>query len=87
MLRALAYFIAVLALVVGSLTPAHAAKRVALVIGNSVYESAPTLKNPINDADAISAVLTKLGFEVVKGIDLTHVDFAGVVIPRIMIFV
>ncbi len=62
-----------------SARPAHAAKRVALVIGNSAYESAPVLKNPRNDAQAISAVLTKLGFDVVKGIDLTHVDFARIV--------
>ncbi len=43
---------------------AHAAqKRVALVIGNSAYATAP-LKNPVNDAQDVSAHLRRLGFEV-----------------------
>ncbi len=79
MLRVAAYLLVFFSLFAGGLTPALAAKRVALVIGNSVYETAPALKNPKNDADAISAVLTRLGFDVVKGIDLTHVDFARIV--------
>jgi formylglycine-generating enzyme required for sulfatase activity len=37
-------------------------KRVALVIGNAVYRYADTLRNPVNDAKAISAALTRLGF-------------------------
>ena len=68
-----------LAMIFGSTPETHAAKRVALVIGNSAYEHAPVLKNPKNDAEAMSAVLTKLGFEVVTGIDLTHVAFARTV--------
>ena len=39
--------------------------RVALVIGNSSYRSAP-LANPVNDARAISAKLRKLGFQVIE---------------------
>jgi len=38
-------------------------KRIALIIGNSSYPSAP-LKNPVNDANLMSKELTKLGFEV-----------------------
>jgi carboxyl-terminal processing protease len=38
--------------------------RVALVIGNSSYPSAP-LKNPVNDARAISAKFRSLGFDVI----------------------
>jgi uncharacterized caspase-like protein len=50
---------------------AHAAgRRLALVIGNSAYQHAPLLKNPRNDADDLAAVLEKLGFTVIKGIDL-----------------
>ena len=64
---------------VAGLNPAHAAKRVALVIGNSAYEYAPALKNPRNDAEAISAVLTRLGFDVVEGFDLVHLEFARTV--------
>ncbi len=45
-------------------------KRVALVVGNSVYDHAPTLANPSNDAAAVSAVLARLGFDVIEGIDL-----------------
>jgi uncharacterized caspase-like protein len=45
-------------------------KRVALVIGNGDYKSAPHLDNPANDARAIAETLKKLGFEVVDGYDL-----------------
>ena len=49
---------------------AFAAKRVALVIGNSAYKYAGELPNPKNDAADMSATFKKLGFEVVDGIDL-----------------
>jgi hypothetical protein len=39
-------------------------QRVALVIGNSAYETAP-LKNPVNDAQDIAQALRELGFEVI----------------------
>lgn len=39
-------------------------RRLALVIGNQSYDESP-LRNPVNDARAIKAVLEKLGFEVV----------------------
>ena len=51
-------------------------RRVALVIGNSDYASAPALPNPANDALAMSDSLRKLGFTVKTGIDL---DAAGMV--------
>jgi uncharacterized caspase-like protein len=44
--------------------PAHADRRVALVIGNGAYRSAP-LKNPTNDARDMAATLKNLGFEVI----------------------
>lgn len=50
--------------------PAFAEKRVALVIGNSSYTHVSKLANPKNDAQAISAALRRLGFEVIEGIDL-----------------
>ena len=40
-------------------------KRLALVIGNSAYEDGP-LRNPVNDANDIAAVLQELGFDVIK---------------------
>lgn len=39
-------------------------KRIALVIGNSAYRTAP-LTNPLNDARAVSDSLRKLGFKVI----------------------
>ncbi len=47
-----------------------ASKRIALVIGNAAYGAAP-LKNPVNDARAMTAKLEKLGFSVVKRENLT----------------
>ena len=44
--------------------------KVALVIGNSSYVNTPVLDNARNDAKAISEALSRLGFEVVYGIDL-----------------
>src|SRR5271156_5579143 len=44
---------------------AVAERRVALVIGNSRYVYANTLANTVNDADAIAALLTKAGFDLV----------------------
>jgi uncharacterized caspase-like protein len=38
-------------------------QRIALVIGNSAYSSGP-LKNPVNDANDMAAMLKKLGFSV-----------------------
>ncbi len=48
-------------------------QRVALVIGNSKYDSKklPNLKNPINDASAMSEKLKTLGFKVFYGVNLT----------------
>jgi hypothetical protein len=50
--------------------PAHAEKRVALVVGNAAYRNADRLANPVNDARGMRDALTKLGFEVVYGEDL-----------------
>ena len=49
---------------------ANAAKRVALVIGNSAYVNAAPLRNPRNDAEDLAKKLEGLGFEVVGGFDL-----------------
>ncbi len=40
-----------------------AQKRVALVIGNAAYTGTASLENPVNDATAIAAALTDLGFD------------------------
>ena len=49
---------------VSALRVAHAADRIALMIGNSVYEHVTPLPNPGNDAADLGAALRRLGFEV-----------------------
>jgi len=48
-------------------TAAHAEKRVALVIGNSAYQTVEKLPNPAADAKLMSDTLLSLGFFVVGG--------------------
>ncbi len=52
------------ALSLGWPSAAGAERRIALVIGNSSYETGP-LKNPVNDATDMAAALQKLGFTVI----------------------
>ncbi len=66
MLRLFATLIALLSWIV----PAHAEKRVALVIGNSSYKQISPLANPKNDAALMAATLKDVGFEVVTAIDV-----------------
>ncbi len=61
-LRAFVLLLALLAL----LLPAHAQKRVALVIGNSAYASAGTLSNPTRDSTAVETLLRAAGFDTVE---------------------
>jgi hypothetical protein len=62
-LRVFALF---LTLLLGLCLPerATAETRVALVIGIDAYQNAPTLTNPVNDAQAIGDALRRLNFEV-----------------------
>ena len=62
----------------GMQTP-PADQRVALVIGNSNYQSAPKLANPGNDAQSMSQLLNSAGFEVTRATDLTRTDMIRVV--------
>jgi uncharacterized caspase-like protein len=55
---------------------AQAERRVALVIGNSHYTGLPPVKNPGGDAEAMAALLKNVGFDVLKGIDLTAVQMS-----------
>lgn len=57
-------------LVLLSLVLPAAAKRVALVIGNSSYANVIDLKNPVNDADLMERTLKDVGFEVIRHNDL-----------------
>ncbi len=49
--------------------------RIALVIGNSNYETIPMLPNPRRDASAIADSLERLGFEVRRVLDGDQKDF------------
>jgi len=53
--------------------------RVALVIGNSNYQSAPKLANPGHDAQSMAQLLNSAGFEVTEAVDLTRNDMVKVV--------
>lgn len=61
-------------------TPAHAEKRVALVIGNGAYTNTARLPNPKNDAEDVSAALGRAGFETVVGLDLDKVGMDRAVV-------
>jgi uncharacterized caspase-like protein len=53
---------------------ASAERRVALVLGNSDYQHAPALTNPVRDAKAMADLLNGLDFEVVSGFDQTKAE-------------
>jgi hypothetical protein len=54
--------------------PAGAENRMALVIGNSSYQTVSALPNPANDAKAVSELLKSAGFEVLPAADLGLAD-------------
>ena len=49
-------------------------KRYALVIGNSSYKNVPALRNSVNDAEDLSAVLRELNFDVIRLTDATYME-------------
>src|SRR4051794_22526110 len=53
---------------------ALADNRIALVIGNSSYQHAPTLTNPANDAQRVTGILKSAGFDVSLRLDLNQTD-------------
>jgi small nuclear ribonucleoprotein (snRNP)-like protein len=67
----------ILFLICPSALQAATEQRIALVIGNSAYSSGP-LKNPVNDAADMAAMLKKLGFSVTlqKNAGLQEMDEA-----------
>jgi uncharacterized caspase-like protein len=68
--------LAALVVATGAADVAHAGKRVALVIGNTLYRSVPSLPNTGNDAKAMAALFTAAGFDVVQPrYDLGVLDF------------
>ena len=47
-----------------------------MVIGNSAYKHAATLRNPGNDANDVAEILKKIGFDGHLGLDLDQQGFA-----------
>jgi formylglycine-generating enzyme required for sulfatase activity len=84
-------FIAVTWLVLAcAFDPAHAEKRVALVIGNDRYANLPAgeqLHSAVNDARAIGEALKDIGFDVIAGENLNRsalVDRFGDLLQRLV---
>jgi hypothetical protein len=56
--------------------PAHAEKRVALVIGNNDYKNVPKLQKAVNDARTMGDTLKRLGFSVMVAENQTRQAFS-----------
>src|SRR5262245_52490001 len=66
--------------IISFVVPCSAERRVALIIGNSSYQYAPSLVNSRNDAEDVAASLQRAGFEVILGLNLDKAgmdDFAA----------
>jgi len=75
------WFLATLALSAAALgtiasAPAHAEKRVALVIGNNDYKNIPALRKAVNDARVMGDTLKQLGFNVMFAENQTRKAFS-----------
>ena len=51
----------------------------ALVVGNADYQYLESLRNPLNDARDMSALLSKMGFQVDEYTDVTKADFLAAI--------
>src|ERR1700730_1628571 len=58
------------------IAPAHAAKRVALVVGNNDYRNVPKLQKAVNDARTMGDTLKQLGFSVMVAENQTRQAFS-----------
>ncbi|MGA7807036.1 caspase family protein [Bradyrhizobium sp.] len=67
---------ALAACLIGLAAPAHAEKRVALVIGNNDYKNVPKLQKAVNDARTMGETLKQLGFKVMVGENLNREQFS-----------
>src|SRR5260221_9720445 len=56
--------------------PAHAEKRVALVIGNNNYKNVPKVQKAVNDARTMGDTLKQLGFSVMVAENQTRAAFS-----------
>lgn len=58
-----------------SITDSTGIRRMAFVVGNGAYQNAVALRNPVNDAKAISRTLKAIGFDVTERYDIGVVEF------------
>src|SRR5258708_6048548 len=72
--------LAVAFLVIGSVVPASAESKLALVIGNGHYQNVGVLRNPVSDADLISTTLKQIGFKVTDKRDLNSTELRAAII-------
>jgi hypothetical protein len=61
---------------IAAAAPAHAEKRVALVIGNNDYRNVPKLQKAVNDARTMGDTLKQLGFSVMVAENLNRQQFS-----------
>jgi hypothetical protein len=66
----------VIASIMTLIAPAHASKRVALVIGNNDYKNVPKLQKAVNDARTMGDTLKQLGFNVMVAENQTRQQFS-----------
>ena len=76
-MRQLLIVLAALILVAQIGGSAHAEARIALVIGNSAYQSTTPLANPLNDARDMAAALRAASFSVIEALDADKRKFDG----------
>ncbi|PDS45863.1 peptidase [Rhizobium anhuiense] len=82
--RLCAYLLIVAAMLL-SIGTVHAAiteesgRRVALVIGNSVYKTLPSLPNPANDVEEVASTLRAAGFDVTIGVNVDRIGLEDTV--------
>lgn len=79
MLKLISAAASLAAMLLVSMAPAAAQSRVALVIGNSAYASAPPLRTTAADADLVASSLQAAGFDIVRANDVTTANFGDTI--------
>ncbi len=72
----IAVVMSIAAALLAQAVPAHAEKRVALVIGNNDYKNVPKLQKAVNDARTMGDTLKQLGFSVMVAENQTRQAFS-----------
>src|SRR6267378_3623219 len=75
-LSRLAALLGIAAALAAFTAPAHAEKRVALVVGNNDYKNVPKLQKAVNDARTMGDTLKRLGFSVMVAENQTRQAFS-----------